>query len=88
MERRRLRETLEELHGELERSDSLDAESRALLEEVMGDIHEALERSGGDPDNPSLIDRLREAAHQFEESHPTVTAAVGRVADALSNLGI
>jgi hypothetical protein len=31
---------------------------------------------------------LREATRNFEESHPTLAAAVGRVVDALSNLGI
>jgi Domain of unknown function (DUF4404) len=36
----------------------------------------------------SLADRLREAGRNFEESHPTLTATLGRVVDALSALGI
>jgi hypothetical protein len=35
-----------------------------------------------------LVDRLRLATKRFEETHPKLTAVVGRVADALSNLGI
>jgi len=34
------------------------------------------------------VDRLSEAMEQFEESHPSLTEAVGRLAAALSNLGI
>jgi hypothetical protein len=36
----------------------------------------------------SLLERLNEATQHFKESHPTLTAMVGRVADSLSNLGI
>lgn len=83
----RLRQTLEQLHEELEQADSLDPGSRELLREVMGDIREALDRPQTS-ESASLLDRLREATGEFEESHPRLTAAVGRVADALSNLGI
>ncbi|MBW2373943.1 MAG: DUF4404 family protein, partial [Deltaproteobacteria bacterium] len=36
----------------------------------------------------SLADRLSELAQGFEESHPTLSETVGRVVDALANLGI
>jgi hypothetical protein len=39
-------------------------------------------------EHESLRERFDEAARQFEESHPTLTAVVGRVADSLANLGI
>ena len=88
MERQPLRDTLDQLHAELERNESLDVESREALEGLVGDIREALARSEGGSAHAGLIDRLREATRKFEESHPTLTAAVGRVADALSNMGI
>ncbi|MBW2383712.1 MAG: DUF4404 family protein, partial [Deltaproteobacteria bacterium] len=40
------------------------------------------ERSG------SLSDQLSQALERFEESHPQLTAIVGRVADALADIGI
>lgn len=85
-----LRRRLAELHAELEQVDALDAEARAALEAVMRDIREVLARSEGAEgvDEPSLADRLRDAGRHFEESHPTLTATLGRVVDALAALGI
>ena len=84
-----LRRRLEELHRELEATEEVDREARALLGDVMEDIRELLERSGESPHtHQSLAERLREAARHTEESHPTLFAMVGRVVDTLSNLGI
>ena len=87
---KQLREHLEELHSQLESTEAVDDRSRELLGEILGDIQTLLDRSGEAPvDEPEgLVDRLREATRNFEESHPTLAAAVGRVVDALSNLGI
>ena len=90
MAKDRLREDLELLHQELARSDSVDAESRGLLIDVLHDIEAVLEHS--EPEtagaDESLIDRLRETTSHFEKSHPTLTELVGRIADLLSRLGI
>ena len=85
-----LREHLETLHSELSNTSSVDARSKQLLEEVLGDIRELLAQAEPpDGDEPhGLADRLREAAHSFEESHPALSTAVGRVVDTLTNLGI
>jgi len=81
-----LREDLEKLRAELNEGPELDAETRALLSELAREIEEAIERSGGGEE--SLGDRLRAATEQFEESHPSLTAVVGRLADMLSGVGI
>jgi hypothetical protein len=85
-----LREHLEALHSELASTPSVDASSKELLEEVLTDIHGLLERTepAAEGEHQSLGDRLREATRDFEESHPTLSVAVGRVVDALANLGI
>ena len=83
----RLRETLEALHEELAHAEPVDEEARALLGEVLEDIHALLD--GPDPDaHEGLLERLQTATRRFEESHPSITDAVGRVASALANLGI
>jgi hypothetical protein len=86
----RLRTTLEELQRTLEEPDAVDAESRQLLGELVEDIQAVLARAPEEREDadPSLLDRLAEMAQRFEKSHPSLTAAVGRVANALSNLGI
>ncbi len=85
-----LRSHLAELHAELENVDALDAEARAALEKVMHDIQDVLARSEeeGGGEAPSLADRLRDAGRHFEETHPALTATLGRVVDALAALGI
>ena len=84
-----LRESLQQLHDELARSTSLDADARERLLRIVEQV-EALaardsEREGG---GASLIEALRAATANFEKSHPGLTAAVGRLADALASLGI
>lgn len=81
-----LRELLESLRTELDRTDAVDERSRALLREVDDEIREALERSERHAE--SVIDRLREAVESFEGEHPQLTEAVSRVIDALVKMGI
>ncbi len=82
-----LRATLEQLHAELAKTESVDVRSREALESLLQEIQELLEQSGAPP-HPSLKERLSQARRDFQESHPTLSATLGRVADALSNLGI
>ena len=84
-----LRQMLKQLHTELQRADTIDDRSRELLRSVLGDIEDLLERKqepGAQPE--SIIERLREAVRAFEKTHPTLTNAIGRVADALAGMGI
>ena len=86
----RLRERLDELHEELSQTESVDAESRKALVDVLDDIRELLERNdeGASKRLGSLSQRLSDTTHEFEESHPKLAEALGRVVDALANLGI
>ncbi len=81
-----LRATLARLHQQLEDHD-LDEEERDLLRGALREIEEHLDAEEG-ADAPSLSERLSEMTQQFEGSHPQLAAAVGRVVDALANLGI
>ncbi len=83
-----LRDTLEHLHKELQQAGGVDDRSRELLRDVMDDIHAILDPSAPEARPGSLVERLREAVDDFEESHPAVTEAVGRVVDALAKMGI
>ncbi len=89
MPRAELLERLAELHAELERAGTVDDESRRLLATLADEIGALLESSPeGGEEHASLAERLGESVREFEESHPQLAAAVGRVADTLSNLGI
>ena len=83
-----LSEIIDELREVLEDPEDLDEELRAELRAAAEEILEAL-----DPDNErelsgSLRDRLTNTLERFEKSHPKITETVGRLADALSDMGI
>jgi ABC-type uncharacterized transport system substrate-binding protein len=87
-----LHEQLERLHVELGRASAVDAESRALLITLLGDITRLLESSSGversDDDDATLPDRMEAVAVQFEAEHPNLSAAIRGVVDALATAGI
>ena len=83
-----LNEIINELREVLEDPDDLNEELRAELRGAAEEILEAL-----DPDHErqlsgSLRDRLTNTLERFEKSHPKITETVGRLADALSDMGI
>lgn len=84
-----LRDDLARLHQELSETPSLGEGERELLVEVLRDIEALLERDeSGAEEHETLADRLNGAMDRFEDQHTSLTAAVGRIANALSNLGV
>lgn len=81
----KLRQSLEELHTELEQAQSLDDETRKLLQHLMQDIQSIL-RSSSPKQYASLDKRLRDAIQQLEESHPSLVLTIGRVLDHLAQV--
>ncbi len=89
MPEQHLRQMLEQLHAELQRTETIDDSSRALLRSVIGDIENLLDRKPAPDTQPgSIVERLREAVKTFEKTHPSLTEAIGGVADALARMGI
>jgi len=90
MPEKELRETIADLERTLAQQEPIDANARERLLALLQEIHAQLERPPEDRDagEPSLLDRIEAAMEDFEESHPALMAAVGRLATALSNLGI
>jgi hypothetical protein len=84
---RSLREVLNELHAALEESPEIEAEGREALRQASAEIAAALDEPDG-ARTESLRVSLERALERFERSHPKLTSIVGRIADALSDLGI
>ncbi len=85
----KLQATIDELQAELASLQTVDDETRAVLEEAVEEIHAALGKEAhADLGESSLITRLRDAAEQFEASHPTLFGIVSRTIDALGQMGI
>ena len=78
---------LRRLHAELAAAPRLDAESRRLVEVVLGDLThlKALPPEG---ERALTAGGLEELAVRFEAEHPAVAGALRQVADLLGKAGI
>jgi hypothetical protein len=89
MNKHRLQGVLQDLHAELGRTEVLDEDEKALLRHVSEDVETLLARSGEAPQHEeSLGQRLQESIALFETTHPSLTVAMQRVLDGLSQSGI
>lgn len=89
MDKQQLRSLIENLHHELASAEAIDAESRALLKELVQDVEKLADNSGSAEDaQPETSGQLEKAALQFESEHPRLSMALGEVIDALTKLGI
>ena len=82
-----MQEPMEELLAHLK--DAIDAagdgvDNKDEIARLAGEV----ERRLRDDDEEGLVDDLREEMTRFEVSHPTLAAAIGRAADALSAIGL
>ena len=84
----KLRARVAELEAELASLPEIDDEAREVLTEAVTEIQTALQKSPGDIEHHTLTERLRDAAKEFESSHPTLFGVVSRTIDALAQMGI
>jgi dsDNA-specific endonuclease/ATPase MutS2 len=86
-----LRDLLEQLHRELERTDTIDEEGNEMLRHLDADIRNLLKRSGADveidADGP-LLERLQDTIDHFGATHPRLTTVLSEMMTILSNAGI
>ncbi len=90
MPRTKLLNQLRQLQTELQDSEQLDEETRAVLIELQSDIDSLIV---DDPDPVSeryraFRDRLRTSVERFEASHPRLTSAMAQIIDTLGAWGI
>lgn len=91
-----IREMLIKLHAELEQTQALDPEERALLRHLMADIQEMLDRPEGAtaPDQPryqpsqKFLNRLQNSIELIEANHPALRVMVEKALDTLNLAGI
>jgi hypothetical protein len=83
-----LNETIDELREALEAPDDLDEELRTELRSAAEEILEALDPDHERELSSSLGERLTNTLERFEKDYPRLTEIIGRVADALSDMGI
>ena len=86
---KKLKDSLEQLHSELQNAREIDPESAEILRKLIGDIENILERSGSEreEEHKNILDGLRESAQKFELTHPELAGAIRIVINSLSNIG-
>ncbi len=81
-----LKRHLDRLREELAADPELDAETRAMLEDVALSIERALE---GQHDEPHTVrERVEGATVRFEAEHPRFARVLSEVTDALAKIGV
>jgi hypothetical protein len=85
MNNQELLDLLEKVHAEIERTDTIDEESLALLRDLDVDIRHLIDEQ----ESPAgVVERIETALQHFEVSHPVITAALSRAMEILSGAGI
>lgn len=87
MQKQKVSQLLEQLHAELSSAGELDEATAEKLRDAAEEIEQTLATSGPVSSQP-LIQRLRDAVFHLPDSHPAIKNTVGRIADALSQIGI
>ena len=90
MNHQELCQLLEQLHDEIEGTQSVDAKERELLHELETDIRALLERCEAEQiqSHPLTIRRLEDAIEYMAVNHPTLTAMLSNMSTILSNAGV
>jgi uncharacterized protein DUF4404 len=87
---RQLREQLEQLDADLNRTKSVDEAGRTILHMLQQDIQDLLLRSGevSNLQEHPIMARLRQGIQHFEVTHPTLAAVMEQMINTLSTMGI
>ena len=90
MPRDSLRKAITHLRGELASGEPLSAEERSRLDRVLTEVAGIIDTESDESarDGETVVDELRDFTERFEESHPELALIMGRIMDALSQLGI
>jgi hypothetical protein len=90
MDDQELRQLLEQLHTEIEHTETVDEKGRELLRDIAVDIRTLLERSASEPTQPqpSTLQALESTISHLEVTHPNLTITLSKMLESLSNAGI
>jgi GNAT superfamily N-acetyltransferase len=88
MDKRKLNDSLKQLHTELTQVEPTD-ETRETLQSLSGNVQKLIESDASEPTHyKSLLDQLNESIVQFEGTHPTLALAIGQAINALVDGGV
>jgi hypothetical protein len=86
-----LHASLAKLHSQLSEVETPTEDVRNLIVQVKADVDRLLKPTEGgkpDTDHDGLSEKLQEAVHRFEDSHPRLTQCLSGIIDVLGQMGI
>lgn len=83
-----IKELLARLQDELEKTDTIDPETRKLVRELDEDIHRLVDPDDELVDWDGLVDRANSIEARFAAEHPSVARFLREVMASLSRVGI
>ena len=90
MKKQKLHKNIRALHAELKKTKPANENARSHIQRLLLEI-DLLNNEPGEITTHQyqrFLEQLRESARHFEEAHLSLSMAIGRVIDALSNMGI
>lgn len=92
MDDQELRNLLEKLHKEIERTPAMDEKGQQLLSDLGTDIRSLLDRSQSQQNvqqpHPTTVQRIEETIDYLEVTHPNLTTMLSELLATLTNSGI
>jgi len=88
MNKNELKELLSKLNAELEKTDSVDADTAALLQELEDDLHRLSQGGASPPEYESVISQAQALEARFAVEHPTAERFLREIMDMLAKVGI
>jgi regulator of replication initiation timing len=87
---RQLRDNLEKLHDQIQKTQAADAQTQQRLEDLKQHVEGALAEPAAGQPHPyhSLRERLTGAIEHFEDTHAELTLTIGEVLNNLAAIGL
>lgn len=83
-----LKDLLNQLHDELENTESVDADTLKLVQDLDEEVNRLLESGEDGNDFDSVIDHARSVETRFAVDHPVAERFLREIIDALAKVGI
>jgi len=88
MNDKHLKELLKKLNEELDKTDAVDADTAALLQELEDDLQRLSGGDAADQEYQSVLSRAQALETRFAAKHPTAERFLREIMDMLSKVGI
>lgn len=89
MDTQKVKQTLKQLHAELEAGGRPDPELRDILQTLAQDIHRALDQTATPAAGDDTLEgRAREVSAKFAAQHPYLESTLRDLMDGLGKIGI